>query len=229
MLFRSLLAALALTAAVADSEARPSRWRAQPSYQSSYRPAYQPTHQPAYPSPTYQPVYPSSTVTPTVVMPVGGTVTTASPEVTYPATHVSGYAPSVDAAGFPVAGLTAPATGFGSPVAGFNSPGAPAGDGLDEVNAKRAARGLRPYIRDEGLTQAAFACAQHRAARRLFGHSSNDFAFVPAGTSARSAGCAAYPASHGWMSCCTYDNYTYAGAAWVTGGDGKRYMHLYVR
>jgi hypothetical protein len=104
-----------------------------------------------------------------------------------------------------------------------------AGDGLDEVNAKRAARGLRPFIRDEGLAHAARGCAAFRAERGLFGHSSNDFAFVPAGSSASSAGCAAYPASYGWMSCCTYESYTYAGAAWVTGRDGKRYMHLFVR
>ncbi|HVL11886.1 MAG TPA: hypothetical protein VM529_04945, partial [Gemmata sp.] len=63
----------------------------------------------------------------------------------------------------------------------------------------------------------------------IFGHSSNDFAFVPPGTYASSAGCAAYPASYGWMSCCVYDNYTYGGAAFVTGRDGKRYMHLFVR
>jgi hypothetical protein len=31
------------------------------------------------------------------------------------------------------------------------------------------------------------------------------------------------------MSCCVYDNYTYGGAAYVTGRDGKRYMHLFVR
>lgn len=103
------------------------------------------------------------------------------------------------------------------------------GDGLDEVNAKRAARGLPPFIRDEGLTQAASACATFRAEHGLFGHTSNDFAFVPPGSSASSAGCAAYPASYGWMSCCTYEGYTYAGAAWVTGRDGRRYMHLFVR
>lgn len=103
------------------------------------------------------------------------------------------------------------------------------GDGLDEVNAQRAARGLRPFVRDEALTQAARGCAAFRAQHRLFGHTSNDFAFVPAGAVARSAGCAAYPASYGWMSCCVYDNYTYGGAAYVTGADGKRYMHLFVR
>jgi hypothetical protein len=103
------------------------------------------------------------------------------------------------------------------------------GDGLDEVNAQRAARGLRPFLRDDNLTRAAQDCAAFRAQRGIFGHTSNDFAFVPAGSFASSAGCAAYPASYGWMSCCVYDNYTYAGAAWVTGADGKRYMHLFVR
>lgn len=103
------------------------------------------------------------------------------------------------------------------------------GDGLDEVNAKRAQRGLRPFVRDDNLTQAARACAGFRASRGLFGHTSNDFSFVPPGASASSAGCAAYPASYGWLSCCTFENYTYAGAAWVTGNDGKRYMHLFVR
>jgi uncharacterized protein YkwD len=104
-----------------------------------------------------------------------------------------------------------------------------AGDGLDEVNALRMSRGLRPFVRDEGLTQAARACAAFRAANGLFGHTGNDFAFVPPGTWASSAGCAAYPASYGWMSCCVYENHTYAGAAWVTGRDGRRYMHLFVR
>jgi hypothetical protein len=103
------------------------------------------------------------------------------------------------------------------------------GDGLDEVNAKRAARGLRPFLRDEGLTQAARACAQFRAAHGLAGHTANDFGFVPAGTFASSAGCAAVGLEWGWMSCCTYENYTYAGAAAVMGRDGRRYMHLFVR
>ena len=103
------------------------------------------------------------------------------------------------------------------------------GDHLDEVNALRAARGLRPFVRDEALTQGAYACAAARAARFQFGHTANDFAFLPPGAGARSAGCAAYPASYGWMSCCVYDNATYAGAAAVTGADGKRYMQLFVR
>ena len=104
-----------------------------------------------------------------------------------------------------------------------------ADDALDEVNAARAARGLRPFIRDEGLSQAAAACAEFRASYLLFGHTSNDFAFLPAGVSASSAGCAAYHGSLGWLSCCTYENYTHAGAAYSIGRDGKRYMHLFVR
>lgn len=102
-------------------------------------------------------------------------------------------------------------------------------DALAEVNAKRASRGLRPFVRDEALTQGARACAQFRANNWLFGHTSNDFAFLPPGARAISGGCAAYPASYGWLSCCTWENHTYAGAAYVTGRDGKRYMHLFVR
>ncbi len=102
-------------------------------------------------------------------------------------------------------------------------------DALDEVNATRAARGLSPFIRDEGLTAAARGAADYRAANLIAGHTSNDFAYVPSGSSATSAGCAAWEPGLGWGSCCTYDNYTYAGAAVAMGRDGRRYMHLYVR
>jgi hypothetical protein len=102
-------------------------------------------------------------------------------------------------------------------------------DALDEVNARRAGRGLPAFVRDEGLTVAAKGAAQYRAAYLMFGHTSNDFSFVPSGTTATSAGCAAYEPGYGWMSCCMDDNYTYAGAAWAMGSDGKRYMHLFVR
>jgi hypothetical protein len=135
--------------------------------------------------------------------------------------------PSVEPGVEYVANYT-PATSTSSPSASVITDGS-SGDGLDEVNAKRAARGLRPFVRDESLTQAALACASFRAEQGLFGHTANDFAFVPAGSSASAAGCAAYPASYGWMSCCTYDGNTYGGAAWVTGRDGRRYMHLFVR
>lgn len=109
---------------------------------------------------------------------------------------------------------------------------APAGDALDEVNAARARRGLRPYLRDEGLTQAAHSAATYRASRRIFGHvpgGMGDFQFLPPGSVARAAGCGALDASWGWGSCCTYDSYTYAGAAVVIGADGRRFMHLFVR
>jgi uncharacterized protein YkwD len=112
-------------------------------------------------------------------------------------------------------------------VASLSNPGS--AEALDEVNAARAARGLRPYIRDNNLTSAATACAEFRAARLMAGHTSNDFAALPPGTSATSSGCAAWEPGFGWGSCCTYDGYTYAGAAYATGRDGRRYMHLFVR
>jgi hypothetical protein len=102
-------------------------------------------------------------------------------------------------------------------------------EALNEVNEARAARGLGPYIRDDNLTSAATACAEFRADRLMAGHTSNDFAVLPPGSSAASAGCAAWEPDFGWGSCCTYDGYTYAGAAYATGRDGRRYMHLFVR
>ena len=100
---------------------------------------------------------------------------------------------------------------------------------LDEVNTQRAARGLRPYILDENLARGAAACAVYRAQHRIEGHTSNDFGFLPPGTQARSAGCAAWQVGMGWGSCCTYDGYQFAGAGYCVGPDGKRYMHLFVR
>jgi hypothetical protein len=111
-------------------------------------------------------------------------------------------------------------------------PGSDEGDGLDEVNAKRAAAGLRPFVRDDGLTTGAKGCATFRARHLMFGHVTGgmgDFQFAPPGSRVASTGCAAYPDRYGWMSCDVYDNYTYAGAWWVRGADGKRYMSLFVR
>lgn len=107
-------------------------------------------------------------------------------------------------------------------------------DALDEVNAKRASRGLRPYVRDEALTQGAMSCASYRASYGIKGHimgrGMSDYSLIPGGAGvARATGCAAAESWWGWLSCCTYDNYTYAGAAWVMGADGRRYMHLVVR
>ena len=102
-------------------------------------------------------------------------------------------------------------------------------DALSEVNAERAKRGLRPFLPDPLLNDAARSCAKLRAARLIEGHLDSDFHYLPAGASAVAAGCGALEPSWGWGTCCTYDNYTYAGAAWVMGRDGKRYMHLFVR
>ena len=100
---------------------------------------------------------------------------------------------------------------------------------LAEVNALRAARGLRPFLHDSGLTQAAQAAASWRAANHVQGHASNDFSFLPPGASATAAGCAANGPEWGFMACCVYDGYTWAGAASVVGADGRRYCHLFVR
>jgi len=100
---------------------------------------------------------------------------------------------------------------------------------LDEVNQARAARGLPAFLLDQNLARAASDCAVYRARNHMDGHTPNDFGFLPAGTQARSAGCAAWPVGLGWGSCCTFDNYQYAGAAYCVGTDGKRYMHLFVR
>lgn len=102
-------------------------------------------------------------------------------------------------------------------------------DALAEVNAARARRGLRPFLHDPLLTEGARRCAGERARRRIQGHLANDFAYLPSGAQASAGGCAAWEPSMGWGACCTYDNYTYAGAAWAIGADGRRYMHLFVR
>ena len=107
--------------------------------------------------------------------------------------------------------------------------GSAADDALDEVNRARAARGLRPFVKDAGLSQAAAGAADYRASRLIAGHTTNDFAFVPPGSSARAAGCAAWRPEWGWGACCTYERWTYAGAAVTVGRDGRRYMHLFVR
>jgi hypothetical protein len=102
-------------------------------------------------------------------------------------------------------------------------------DALAEVNAARAAHGLRPFVKDASLTAGAINVADFRAKRLIAGHTSNDFAGLPEGAMASAAGCAAWEPSLGWGACCTYENYTYAGAAWALGRDGRRYMHLFVR
>lgn len=121
--------------------------------------------------------------------------------------------------------LTSPAAGGTQSTVAFTS----SSDALHEVNAERAKRGMKPYVNDPLLNQAANACAKIRAASQIHGHLSSDFDQLPPGAHATAAGCGALEPSWGWGSCCTYDNYTYGGAAWVMGKDGRRYMHLFVR
>lgn len=102
-------------------------------------------------------------------------------------------------------------------------------EALAEVNAARAQRGLPPFAHDEELYLAACRCAELRAQYRIAGHTANDFAALRPGNYAAAAGCGALEWSWGWGTCCTYENYRFAGAAYVVGADGKRYMHLFVR
>jgi hypothetical protein len=109
------------------------------------------------------------------------------------------------------------------------SPAHAAWDALEQVNAARAARGLRPFTYDANLARAAAGCANWRAERLCEGHRPNDYAALLPGATATATGCAAWAPSYGWGSCCSWENYTYAGAAWTMGRDGRRYMHLFVR
>lgn len=102
-------------------------------------------------------------------------------------------------------------------------------EALHEVNAERAKRGLRPYVMCPQLTAGALNLAQHRAKLLCAGHTVNDFSGLPVGTTAKASGCAAWHPSWGWGSCATFDNFTYAGAAYAVGRDGRRFMHLFVR
>lgn len=106
---------------------------------------------------------------------------------------------------------------------------APTGhDALAEVNAARAAKGLPAFQRDDGLTTAAMNAAVYRAERLIEGHTRNDFDFLPDGVHADAAGCAAWRPADGWGSCCTFERYRRAGAAYAIGRDGRRFMHLFV-
>lgn len=103
---------------------------------------------------------------------------------------------------------------------------------LAEVNARRAERGLRPYVYDPALTEGARQAATYRARYRIRGHVTGgmgDFQFLPAGAQSQTAGCGALEPSWGFQTCAMYDRYTYAGAASVPGDDGLIYHHLFVR
>lgn len=100
-------------------------------------------------------------------------------------------------------------------------------DALDQANAQRMARGLRPFVRDNGLTIAARVCATFRAEKGIRGHTGNDFAALPIGSTAPVAGCGHSAAGAQFSTCALYENWTYAGAAWVPGADGM-YHHLFV-
>lgn len=101
-------------------------------------------------------------------------------------------------------------------------------DALDEVNQQRAARGLRPYVRDAGLTAGAMNVASFRAARLIAGHTASDFAGLPMGVTAGASGCAALEPFCGFGACAMFEHWTFAGAAKIMGRDGKFYCQLFV-
>ena len=104
-------------------------------------------------------------------------------------------------------------------------------DALAEVNAYRAKRGLPPFQPDPQLTKAALTAATKRAARGIHGHlPESDFTCLPIGATADAAGCGALEDSWGWGTCLMDSTeYQIAGAAWVRGADGLRYMHIFCR
>lgn len=104
-------------------------------------------------------------------------------------------------------------------------------DAMDEVNAKRAQKGLRPLQKDPLLCQGAYECAKRRASRGIHGHlPESDFSCLPSGAQASVGGAGALEDSWGWETC-AYDStqYTVGGAAWVRGRDGLRYMSFFGR
>lgn len=104
-------------------------------------------------------------------------------------------------------------------------------DAMDEVNAKRARKGLPPLQRDPLLCQAAYECARQRAARNIHGHlPESDFSYLPSGAHATVGGAGALEDSWGWETC-AYDSMQYrvGGAAWVRGPGGLRFMHFFGR
>ena len=102
-------------------------------------------------------------------------------------------------------------------------------DAMDELNSQRARRGLRPFIKDPGLTLAAEKAVAYRAANHVRLHTRNDFSFVPQGSRASVAG-AGYGTSNQFLTCfCDSSNYQYAGAAYAYDDSGNRLMHLYAR
>ena len=105
------------------------------------------------------------------------------------------------------------------------------GDALDELNWQRARAGRYPFIRDDGLTQAALNAASYRASRGIVGHTRGgmgDFRFVPPGAFTMAGGAGV---SNGPFTACREDEsgWTYAGAASVMGANGLVYHQLFVR
>ena len=113
-------------------------------------------------------------------------------------------------------------------------PVAPAGlehtSAMQCLNAQRARLGLPPFAEDPALTAGAQACANARAQRCQFGHTVNDFGFLPPGAYADSGGAGCWDSYFGFMACGNDSRqHRVAGAGWARGPDGRVYCTLFVR
>ncbi len=103
---------------------------------------------------------------------------------------------------------------------------------LAEVNALRAQRRMAAYLPDPNLQAAAEAAAAYRAKYDIQGHvrgGGGDFAFLPQGSWASCAGCAAWPPGMGFGACNIYGGERYCGAASCMGKNGVVYHHAFYR
>lgn len=103
---------------------------------------------------------------------------------------------------------------------------------LEQVNARRRAAGLTPYIECPDLAAGAKACAEYRAAQGIAAHTGNDFAFLPRGCRASAAGCniAAHGGTAAFQTCAMYEAAcTHCGCATARAADGRVFHHLFVR
>ena len=101
-------------------------------------------------------------------------------------------------------------------------------DAMADVNARRAAAGLKPFILDPELMEAAKNAASCRASILCTGHLQNDYAAGGPGYPASVSGCGVMQYGM-FLSCGSEDRKTYAGAAKALGKDGRWYCHLFVR
>ena len=102
-------------------------------------------------------------------------------------------------------------------------------DGLPMLNRLREARGLHPFKRDANLWSLAARQAERQARYGFMGHGGTSLAD---GCAAEGCGCAD-TGCDSWNSCCAWEGYTYASAAYVDvtypNGSTNRFCTIHVR